>query len=172
MSRIPMIALLAFSLATTAASAQHRHSADLSAGATTIKALTPEQQDEYRQGAGMGLARPAELNGYPGPKHALDQADALGLSETQRERIRTVHAWMQQDARRIGVQILEHEATLDRLFAARHATADAVRALTGAIAKLQGQLRSVHLVAHMDTAAILTADQIARYRSAHAGLAP
>lgn len=37
-----------------------------------IKALSPAQIEDLRTGRGMGLALPAELNGYPGPLHVLE----------------------------------------------------------------------------------------------------
>ena len=48
-----------------------------------IKALSDEQIADLRAGKGMSLALPAELNGYPGPAHALEilrlvQADCAG----------------------------------------------------------------------------------------------
>ena len=48
--------------------------------ARSIKALSPENIDELRTGAGMGLAKPAELNGYPGPLHVLALAQELRLT--------------------------------------------------------------------------------------------
>ena len=38
-----------------------------------------------------------------------------------------------------------------------------MRAETAAIAGLQGRLRAVHLAAHLETRALLSAEQIARY---------
>lgn len=149
---------------------QHHHQMAPGASATggaTIKALTPEQQDQYRSGAGMSLAKPAELNQFPGPRHVLDQAAALQLSEAQTTRIRDIMARMQREAIRLGEAILEKEAALDRLFATRHATAESVRTLTDDIGVLQGRLRATHLVAHVETTAALTPDQVARYASAY-----
>ena len=50
-----------------------------------IKALSAEQLANLREGRGMGLSLPAELNGYPGPKHVLELADGLGLTPAQRQ---------------------------------------------------------------------------------------
>src|SRR3712207_1080028 len=55
-----------------------------------IKALSDQQVADLRAGRGMGLALPAELNGYPGPVHVLEHADAMGLSITQRSEERRV----------------------------------------------------------------------------------
>jgi hypothetical protein len=38
----------------------------------SIKALSEQQIADLKAGRGMGLALPAELNGYPGPAHVLD----------------------------------------------------------------------------------------------------
>ena len=37
-----------------------------------ISSLSPEDQRALRAGEGGGLAKPAELNGYPGPAHVLE----------------------------------------------------------------------------------------------------
>jgi hypothetical protein len=47
-----------------------------------------QQIADLRAGRGMGLALATELNGYPGPMHALEMADALDLSGQQRARMR------------------------------------------------------------------------------------
>ena len=46
----------------------------------SIKALSEQQIADLKAGRGMGLALPAELNGYPGPVHVLELSDQLGLS--------------------------------------------------------------------------------------------
>ena len=43
-----------------------------------IKALSSEQVDCLLAGRGMSFALAAELNGYPGPLHALEVAEANG----------------------------------------------------------------------------------------------
>ena len=40
---------------------------------------------------------------------------------------------------------------------------EAVRSMTAAIGGLQGRLRGVHLVAHVETRAVLTGDQVRVY---------
>src|SRR3712207_436389 len=51
-----------------------------------VKALSEQQITDLRAGRGMGLPLAAELNGYPGPLHTLENADALMLNAAQRER--------------------------------------------------------------------------------------
>ena len=57
--------------------------------ARPIKALSEQQIADLRAGRGMGLALAAELNGYLGPMHALELADALDLSGQQRARMQS-----------------------------------------------------------------------------------
>src|ERR1043166_6828164 len=50
--------------------------------ATELRGLTPGEIADLRAGHGMGLARPAELNGYPGPRHVLDAVAAGHMQMT------------------------------------------------------------------------------------------
>jgi hypothetical protein len=56
--------------------------------ARPIKALSDPQIADLKAGRGMGLALPAELNGYPGPSHLLELADQIGLTGAQRQAVR------------------------------------------------------------------------------------
>jgi hypothetical protein len=60
-----------------------RHARQSYAGQQTraIKALSSEDIAALRNGEGMGMAKAAELNGYPGPAHVLALAAQLGLTE-------------------------------------------------------------------------------------------
>jgi hypothetical protein len=49
----------------------------------SVKALS-EQIADLEAGRWMGLALAAELNGYPGPTHVLELAEALTLTSKQR----------------------------------------------------------------------------------------
>ncbi|NIM61510.1 MAG: hypothetical protein GTO30_07610, partial [Acidobacteria bacterium] len=48
-----------------------------------IKAISDDDRRRLLQGHGMGLALAAELNRFPGPKHVLELAAGLGLSDEQ-----------------------------------------------------------------------------------------
>lgn len=128
-----------------------------------IKALSEQEIQDYLNGSGMGTSKAAELNHYPGPRHVLDEAVALGLSAEQTSKVREVHAGMQSDARRIGSQIVDKEAELESLFANQHADADNVRKVVTALANLQADFRLVHLNAHLRMHEILSPEQIAMY---------
>lgn len=128
-----------------------------------IKALSSGDIDNLRAGHGMGLARPAELNSYPGPRHVLDSAVELQLTADQIAALMREFDSMKAAAIPVGEKIIARETALDNLFTSKHATAESVRALTVEIGELQGELRAVHLNAHVATVAILTATQVAHY---------
>jgi Spy/CpxP family protein refolding chaperone len=128
-----------------------------------IKSLTQEQVAELETGAGMGLARAAELNGYPGPRHVLDLARALSLTDAQARETGRIFAAMQSRAVTLGRMLLDAERELDALFQSRRATRDTVATTMARIGQLQGELRAVHLEAHVEQTAILSREQVARY---------
>lgn len=151
-----IIACLAFVLAAGTASAQSPY-----AGMQTrpIKALSEQQVDDLKAGRGMGLAMPAELNGYPGPLHVLELADKLALTTAQRDAFKTMFASMKAEAVPLGEQLIALEGRLDRQFADRTVTPDTLAATTAQIADVQGKLRNAHLKYHLTAADALTSDQ-------------
>ena len=48
-----------------------------------IKALSDDERRRLLEGHGMGMALPAELNRYPGPKHVLELAGELDLRRSR-----------------------------------------------------------------------------------------
>jgi len=130
-----------------------------------IKALSEQQVADLKAGRGMGLALPAELNGYPGPMHVLEHADALQLTTEQRERTKALIESMKAEAVPMGERLIEQEAQLDRLFATRQITPASLTASTTAIGSTQARLREAHLKYHLAMMAVLTPDQIETYRS-------
>ena len=130
-----------------------------------IKSLSSGDVADYLAGNGMGLAKAAELNGYPGPAHVLALADPLALTDPQRADTQAVFARMQAEARSLGERLVAEERALDRAFADHTVTPDALATATASIAALQGRLRDVHLRAHLEQVRILTPGQVARYAS-------
>lgn len=128
-----------------------------------IKALDSATVAGYRAGEGMGMALAAELNRYPGPRHVLQLADSLHLTEEQQLRIGAAMDMMRTQAIRLGERIIERERELDRAFADRSITERRLRRMTEEIGRLQGALRAVHLAAHLATTHELTPLQIAKY---------
>jgi hypothetical protein len=154
----PLFAVL---IALTGAQAQHQPYAGQHA--REIKALSEKEVRDLLEGAGMGYAKAAELNHYPGPAHALDNAAALGLSLSQREALEALMKRHKSEARELGAKVVRLERELDALFAERRASAELVDAKLAEIASAQARLRGSHLKTHLEAAPMLTAAQTARY---------
>jgi Spy/CpxP family protein refolding chaperone len=131
-----------------------------------LKALSAAQESDLRAGRGMSLALAAELNGYPGPAHVLENADALNLTHMQRAAAEALRARMAAEAQAIGARILLLEEALDALFATASADPARLTALTTELGSLGGRLRDVHLAAHIDMRAALEPQQRAAYARA------
>ncbi len=141
-----------------------------------IKALSPGEIQDYLAGKGMGLAKAAELNRYPGPAHVLELAEKLRLDAEQKIRSEAIFRAMQAEAMRHGKALVEKERELDRLFASGGVTSEDLRVALEEIGRLQAEVRRTHLQAHIEQRKILTAQQITRYEelrgyAAHAGRA-
>src|SRR5204863_9608358 len=71
-----------------------------------VKALSEQQIADLRAGRGMTMALPAELNGYPGPLHVIELADALALSPSQIARMRRLYDDMKGEAVALGERLI------------------------------------------------------------------
>jgi Spy/CpxP family protein refolding chaperone len=128
-----------------------------------IKALDSKQLDDLKAGRGMSLALAAELNGYPGPLHTLELANDLGLTAAQREDVQALFASMKAETIPLGERLIREEAELDRLFATRSLTREALARVTAAIGSTQAALRNSHLKFHLATVEVLSPEQVQRY---------
>lgn len=129
------------------------------------RGLSPKEIDDLQAGRGMGLARAAELNGYPGPRHVLDAAAAgqLPLTPDQRGAVERVFAAMERDAQRLGARVIAEEQALEAAFRDGAITEADLAERVRRLASVQGELRQVHLRAHLATRALLSEAQVARY---------
>jgi hypothetical protein len=163
MSRL-WIVIAATLAAAGAAQAQHAPASPYSGLETrSVKALSDQQIADLRAGRGMGLALPAELNGYPGPVHVLELGDRLGLNAEQRARVEELHAAMKAETVPLGERLIAQETDLDRQFATKSVTPASLQAATADIGASQGALRGAHLRYHLSTLEVLTPEQIRRY---------
>src|SRR5688500_4756244 len=117
--------------------------------ARVIKSLSDEEVQQYLSGAGMGYAKAAELNQYPGPMHALELAEPLELTPEQRRRTEALMQAHKNEARALGRQVVDAERALD--------------ARVRAVAAAQGEYRLSHLETHRRMKALLTPEQVASY---------
>jgi hypothetical protein len=129
----------------------------------SIKSLSKEDVADYIDGKGMGFAKAAELNGYPGPAHVLELAEKLALTPGQKARTEKVFERMQMRARELGARLVEEERRLDELFASKAISHQSLATSVSAIAAIRSELRATHLQAHLEQTEILSAAQTAEY---------
>ena len=130
-----------------------------------IRGLNAQEIDDLRNGRGAGYARTAELNSYPGPRHVLDLGHELNLSAEQARQVELVFRQMEADAQRLGHEILRREAQLSNAFGGRSISEADLQAQVSGLASLYGELRAVHLRAHLAITPLLSDEQIARYNA-------
>jgi len=143
--------------------AQHGHSPYAGQERRAIKGLSAEEIEALPSGQGMGLAKAAELNHYPGPRHVLELATPLQISEPQRTETQGIYDRMHQEAVRLGALIVDKERELDHRFATEAVDSQTLQHLTKHIAQLQGDLRLAHLQAHVEMKRMLSREQIDTY---------
>jgi Spy/CpxP family protein refolding chaperone len=158
------IVALSLALVFAAGTAQAEH-AQPYAGLQTrsLKALSDEQLGDLKAGRGMRLALAAELNGYPGPRHVLELAKELNLTETQRQRTQRLYDAMTAEVIPLGERLIAAETDLDRQFSGHTITGANLAAVTATIGATQGELRAAHLKYHLAMMDVLTPEQVARY---------
>ena len=127
-----------------------------------VASLSEHDIQELLDGAGHGYALSAELNGHPGPAHVLELAAELELDDGQRDDIQAIHSEMNAAGRDLGEQFVAAEFALDEAFRAGTDASELLE-LTERSAAMEARLRATHLQAHLDTTALLDADQIRRY---------
>ncbi len=128
-----------------------------------IKSLSTEDVQGYLSGKGMGFAKAAELNGYPGPSHVLAMASELALTAEQKQRTESLFKNMEAKAISLGHLLVEEERKLDQLFAAKVISPESLAQSLKRIGELQAQVRQAHLEAHLVQLAILSPAQVSKY---------
>lgn len=133
--------------------------------ARAVKALAPEEIDGLQSGEGMGLAKVAELNGLPGPRHVIELREELEVTPEQYRRTEAAMKTMRSEAIILGNEIVRTETQLDSLFATFAAAVEPESAsdLVMHAANLSGKLRWTHIAAHIAMMDILTEEQRTRY---------
>lgn len=129
----------------------------------SIKALSADEVESLLAGKGMGFAKAAELNGFPGPAHVLELSSQLRLTDAQRAATQALFDSMQSKAATLGRALVDAERELDRLFADGMASRESVAAVLSRIGELQAKVRGAHLEAHLEQARLLTPEQNAKY---------
>ena len=129
-----------------------------------IKALDPAFVEGLEAGAGLGFAKSAELNGYPGPAHLIELADQIPLDADQLSAIVGIRDAMRSEAIVAGRALLQSERALEGAFRQGGVSAESLDVLTSNAGAARAAVRAAHLRAHISATAILSARQIKRYQ--------
>lgn len=128
-----------------------------------IKSLSKDEIDGYLAGKGMGLAKPAELNHFPGPKHVLELANELKLSESQRKETQRIYEAMKGKAARYGQLLVQNEEEIEKLFAEGTVNQNILEYALSRSGQIKSKLRRIHLSAHIEQKAALSGQQVKLY---------
>ena len=128
-----------------------------------IKSLSAKDIEDLTLGNGMGFAKAAELNGYPGPKHVLEMQEELFLEKEQLTSIKQIFEEMKSQAQSQGQMLISLEKSLDDFFSNTTITNDTLETTLKKIAEAKGNLRYIHLSAHIKTTKVLSKSQIKKY---------
>ena len=128
-----------------------------------IKSLSGNDIKDLTLGNGMGLAKAAELNGYPGPKHILAMQEELLLEKEQLTSIKQIFEEMRLQAQSQGQILISLEKSLNDYFSNTTITNGTLETTLKKISKARSNLRYIHLSAHIKTTEILSKSQIKKY---------
>ncbi|HCG8581414.1 TPA: Spy/CpxP family protein refolding chaperone [Vibrio parahaemolyticus] len=129
----------------------------------SIKALSQQQISDLLDGNGLGYAKVAELNGFPGPAHVLELSTELKLSEEQVAQTEELFKAMKAEAKELGADLVEAERQLELVFVSDSVSENKVISSTEKIGVIEGKLRAAHINAHLAQKRILTRHQIQKY---------
>ena len=133
-----------------------------------IKALSQKDIEGLLAGHGTpfgGMAKPAELNGYPGPRHVLDAFEAreFDLTKQQHEQTKALYEKMRSGAIKLGKQIIDIEKEINDAFVNRTIAEEFLQNKVSESANLYSQLRVAHLKYHLSMIEILSPQQVEKY---------
>lgn len=155
--------LVTFVCSAAAASALAQHQPYAGQQGREIKALSPDEVKQYLSGAGMGYAKSAELNRFPGPMHVLELADKIFLTPAQRAQTQALMDAHKAEARALGARRVESERELEVLFQSGSVDQVALAKAVKDAAILDGEYRLAHLETHRRMRALLSDQQVDAY---------
>ncbi len=99
----------------------------------------------------------------PGPAHLLELRHALDLDANQVAQVTMLRDDMRRAAIAEGRRLIAAERDLSEAFASGLPTVEDLGRLTRAVGEARAALQKVHLKAHLETPALLTAEQLRLY---------
>ena len=164
MKKTTLVLLLLAGFSVTSAHAQSADSLDSVPAKSPIASLTAQEYFDLKNGFDMGMARVAEIHGYPSPEEVQKHAKELALTSTQKGQLQKILDAWKFKTREMGGFLIAQETKLNNLFASGKATDGAIIYYTNKIGLYQGELRNAHLQANLKTKNLLTGEQLKKYR--------
>jgi len=163
-----IVAFLSLPALAYAQHAGHKSAPSLYAGQESrdIKSLSDDDIAELRRGGGWGLAKAAEMNGFPGPAHVRELKQQLSLNPGQIAAVEELFARMRADAIREGERLIVLESALEARFRGKTIDESSLKDALAEIERSRQALRYIHLVAHLTTPSILDDRQMQLYAAA------
>ncbi len=164
-SVIILVSLLAFSINCYAQDTNQPKYHSKYAGQETrpIKTLSQSDMKALKNGEGWGLAKAAELNGVPGPKHLLEMKKEIDLNDKQVLQLEELFFEMKSGAVPLGNKLIEAEKALNYSFASNNIDEKKLDRLLTDIYEIKKQLRYVHLVTHLKALPVVSKAQVNLY---------
>jgi hypothetical protein len=129
-----------------------------------IQGLSKDEIRGYKEGRAMRFGRAAEKNHNPSPYFLLKYRSELGLFDEQTVPAKAILDRERAIASRLGKDLLENQGKLEQLLnnpAGSHD--DEVAALVREIARIQGEIRLVHLQSDVAAKKLLSSEQQVQY---------
>ncbi|MEM7689042.1 MAG: Spy/CpxP family protein refolding chaperone [Pseudomonadota bacterium] len=163
MTKSNTIGLVALLCASAAIAQDHGASPHAGKQAREIASLSDQDIAAIRAGTGWGMALPAEINGAPGPRHVLDLAEQLELTDSQITQVTAIFDEMKRSALTTGDKFIAAEKALNDAFVRGGVEQAELENLVSEAGKQRAALRLVHLATHLKTLPVLTDEQVERY---------
>lgn len=131
-----------------------------------IQALSKDEIRGYKEGRAMRFGRAAEKNHNPSPYFLLKYRSELALFDEQLIPAKAILDGERSQASRLGNALLADQGKLEQLLGnPAGSRAYEVAALVREIARIQGEIRLVHLQADVAAKKLLSSDQQVQYDS-------
>lgn len=129
----------------------------------TIHGVSADEIRGYTEGRALRFGRAAEKNHNPSPYYILKYKSELALFDEQLTPARAILDRERSQASKLGKELLADETKLETLLSTPGSREDQVAELTREIARLEGEIRLVHLEADVAAKKLLNSSQQVQY---------
>ena len=148
-----------------AAAATQTSTTTTTAANEKIHALSADEIRGLTEGRALRFGQAAEKNQNPAPYFLLKYRTELALFDEQMTPARAIMERERAQAAKLGKELVDDEAKLESMLATPGSREDDVAALTREIARLEGEIRLVHLQADVATKKLINPDQVVQYNA-------